>query len=51
VNFADAAPSPEVLSWGAVICGGLSCMFVVSAIALVVVLVRRSQRKKSPPAA
>lgn len=51
MNYADVAPSPAVISWGAVICGGLSCLFVVSLIALVVILVRRSQAKKTPPAA
>lgn len=51
MNFADAAPSPAALSWFAVLCGGLSCLFVVSVVALVVILVRRSQRKKTPPTA
>jgi hypothetical protein len=49
MNLADAAPPPEY-TLGAVACAGLACLFVVSAIVLTVVLVRRSRRGKPPVA-
>jgi hypothetical protein len=42
MNIADAAPEPSV-SLGIVACSGLVCLFVVSAIVLTVVLVRRNR--------
>jgi hypothetical protein len=45
MNFADAAPQPSDLAPWAVLCGGLSCLFVTSLVVLIVVMVRRSKRK------
>jgi hypothetical protein len=47
MNYADAAPPPEYLLGGAG-CAAVSCLFVLSAIVLAVVLVRRSRRGKPP---
>ena len=45
MNLADAGPDESVLLGGAV-CIGLSCLFVVSAIVLAIVLVRRSRKNR-----
>jgi hypothetical protein len=49
VNLADVAP-PATTAFApvAVLCGGLVCLFLVSAVLLAVVLYRRSRRQ--PPA-
>jgi hypothetical protein len=49
MNYADAAPPPE-FALGAVGCAALACLFVVSAIVLIVVLVRRNRQGKPPVA-
>lgn len=43
MNLADAAPEPGFLIGGAA-CIALTCLFLVSAVVLVVVLVRRNRR-------
>ena len=43
MNLADVAPSPTV-ALGTLACIALAFLFIVSAIALVVILVRRSRR-------
>jgi hypothetical protein len=47
MNLADAAPEPA-LALGGAACVALSCLFVASAVILVIVLVRRN--RKQPPA-
>jgi hypothetical protein len=45
MSYADVAPNPgPSLGWVALACAGLACLFVVSAIVLAVVLVRRNRR-------
>jgi len=46
MNLADVAPSPTV-AMGTLACIALVFLFVISAIALVVILVRRSRRAAS----
>ena len=46
MNLADVAPDPTV-SLSALACATLACLFVISAIALVVVLVRRNRKGPS----
>jgi hypothetical protein len=48
MNLADAAPEPALVLGGAA-CVALSCLFVASAVVLVILLVRRNRR--SPPSA
>jgi hypothetical protein len=48
MNLADVAPEPG-LALGGAACVALSCLFVVSAVALVILLVRRN--RKQPPTA
>jgi hypothetical protein len=43
MSLADAAPQTTV-SFGMVACAGLACLFIVSAIVLAVVLVRKSRK-------
>jgi hypothetical protein len=43
MNLADVAPDPTV-TLGTLACAGLACLFVVSAIILTIVLVRRSRK-------
>ena len=43
MNLADAAPQPDQLG-GALGCAALVCLFVISAVALIVVLRRRNRR-------
>lgn len=46
MNLADVAPTPAV-SLGLLACAALGFLFLVSAIALVVILVRRSRNNSS----
>jgi hypothetical protein len=48
MKLADVAPEPG-LALGGAACLALSCLFVASAVILVIVLVRRNRRQ--PPAA
>ena len=44
MNIADAAPQPEI-TFGVLGCAALVCLFVVSAVVLVIVLIRRNRKK------
>ena len=46
MNLADVAPDPTV-SVGVLGCAALACLFVISAVILVIVLVRRNKRSGS----
>ena len=46
MNIADAAPDPT-LSLGILGCAALACLFVVSAIVLAVVLIRRNRKNRA----
>ena len=46
MNLADVAPDPTV-SVGVLGCAALACLFVVSAIVLVVVLIRRNRKNQA----
>ena len=46
MNLADVAPDPT-LSLGIVGCAALACLFVVSAIVLAVVLIRRNRKNRA----
>lgn len=48
MNLADAAPEPGLVLGGAA-CIALTCLFLASAVVLVVLLVRRNRR--NPPSA
>jgi hypothetical protein len=45
MNLADVAPDPTV-SVGVLGCAALACLFVVSAIVLAVVLIRRNRKNR-----
>ena len=46
MSLADVAPSPSISDYrvGFLLCAAVACLFLVSAVALVVVLVRRRGR-------
>jgi hypothetical protein len=44
VSLADAAPQSDVTRLGMLGCAALVCLFVISAVALVVVMRRRNRR-------
>jgi hypothetical protein len=46
MNLADVAPDPTV-SVGVLGCAALACLFVVSAIVLAVVLIRRNRKNRA----
>jgi hypothetical protein len=50
--LADAAPQPDSsFTLGVLACAGISCLFAVSVVVLVVFLVRRNRRPKGEPPA
>ena len=46
MNLADVAPDPTV-SVGVLGCAALACLFVVSAIVLAIVLIRRNRKNQA----
>jgi len=46
MNLADVAPDPTV-SVGVLGCAALACLFVVSAIVLAIVLIRRNRKNRA----